>query len=60
MDKSGEGTHSLYITEAHEGMINFVDAIPKVANFGEIFIVIINYYFFFFHFDASVTCTNRF
>ncbi|KAJ7390785.1 hypothetical protein OS493_022343 [Desmophyllum pertusum] len=31
--KSGEGTHSLYITEAHEGMINFVDAIPKVVNF---------------------------
>lgn len=36
LDKSGEGTHSLYITEAHEGMINFIDAIPKVINFGEL------------------------
>lgn len=33
LDKSGEGTHSLYITEAHEGIINFIDAIPKVVNF---------------------------
>ena len=27
--------HTLFVTEAHEGIINFIDAIPNVVNFGE-------------------------
>ena len=27
--------YTLFVTEAHEGIINFIDAIPNVVNFGE-------------------------
>ena len=27
--------YTLFVTEAQEGIINFIDAIPNVVNFGE-------------------------
>ena len=35
LDRKGEGTHSCYITEAHEGQMNTIDVIHNVVNFGE-------------------------
>lgn len=33
LDKSNTGMYTLFVTEAHEGIINFIDAIPNVVNF---------------------------
>ena len=35
LDKSNTGMYTLFVTEAQEGIINFIDAIPNVVNFGE-------------------------